>query len=81
MALAVSCQMFTAPAAWFHFRTFPRYFLITNLLALPVTSLLMMLSVASMGLYALGICPGILIRVTDFASDTLIFIVNIVSSM
>jgi len=36
-ALTVSCQVFTAPLVWIRFRTFPKYFLLTNLGALPLT--------------------------------------------
>ena len=38
MALTLSCQVFTAPLVWLRFRTFPRFFLLTNLGALPLTS-------------------------------------------
>ena len=36
-ALTLSCQLFTAPLVWLRFRTFPKYFLLTNLCALPLT--------------------------------------------
>lgn len=37
MALTLSCQLFTAPLVWIRFHTFPRFFLLTNLGALPLT--------------------------------------------
>ena len=80
-ALAISCQVFTAPAAWYHFRTFPMNFLITNLLALPVTSLLMILAMPSVLLACLGVCPVVLIRVTEFLARTLLFIVEVIAGM
>ena len=80
-ALAISCQIFTAPAAWYHFRTFPMNFLITNLLALPVTSFLMTLAVPSVLLACLGVCPGFLIRVTEFLARTLLFIIEVIAGM
>ena len=37
MALTLSCQVFTAPLVWLRFHTFPAFFLLTNLGALPLT--------------------------------------------
>ena len=37
-ALSLSCQAATAPLVWLYFGTFPRYFLITNFVAIPITS-------------------------------------------
>ena len=37
IALTLSCQLFTAPLVWLRFRSFPKYFLLTNLGALPLT--------------------------------------------
>lgn len=39
LSLSISCQIFTAPLVWLYFGTFPKYFMITNLLAIPLTSL------------------------------------------
>ena len=78
-AVAISCQILTGPAAWWHFRTFPRYFLITNLLALPVTSALMFISLATVALHAAGLRPEFAVTLTDWASSALIYIVNTVS--
>lgn len=36
VALTLSCQLFTAPLVWLRFRQFPKYFLLTNLGALPL---------------------------------------------
>lgn len=80
-ALAVSCQVFTAPAAWYHFRTFPMNFLITNLLSLPITSLLMTLAVPSVMLACMGVCPGFLIRAVEFLAGSLLFVVEVIAGM
>lgn len=37
VALTLSCQLFTAPLVWLRFRQFPKYFLLTNLGAMPLT--------------------------------------------
>ena len=81
MALAFSCQVFTAPLVWYHFRTFPPYFLLTNLLALPLTTGLVVLSAACMGLTALGCCPAFLVALNDRAAVLLLQVLGVIASM
>lgn len=80
-ALTISCQVFTGPLAWWKFGTFPKYFLLTNLLSLPLTSAVMLLSVSTSVLFAIGICPGFLISLTDSSASLLLFIMKVISSM
>ena len=77
-ALSISCQAFTAPAAWVHFRSFPPYFLITNLIALPLTELIIITAIAALLLQATGINPqalatacGKLIQLLEFCLKTI----------
>jgi len=58
-ALTVSCQIFTAPLVWITFRTFPKYFLLTNLIALPMTEMLIVSSVVCIGINSLATIPAI----------------------
>lgn len=80
-ALTISCQVFTGPLAWWIFGTFPKYFLLTNLLSLPLTSAVMLLSVSTSVLFAIGICPDFLISLTDSSASLLLFIMKVISSM
>lgn len=80
-ALTISCQVFTGPLAWWKFGTFPKYFLLTNLLSLPLTSAVMLLSVSTSVLFAIGICPNFLISLTDSSASLLLFIMKVISSM
>ena len=80
-ALSISCQAFTGPLAWFRFHTFPIYFLITNLLAMPVTTLLMGAAVTTLALQGIGCCPAFLIQVTDALCNALTWILKTISSM
>ncbi len=80
-ALTISCQVFTGPLAWWYFGTFPKYFLLTNLLSLPLTSAVMLLSVSTSVLFAIGICPDFLISLTDSCASLLLFIMKVISSM
>jgi len=80
-ALAVSCQVFTAPLAWIRFHSFPKYFIITNLLALPLTSALMAVSVAAIALQGLSGCPPFLATAADFLATTLLFVLDVISGL
>ncbi len=79
--LSVSCQVFTGPVAWYYFRTFPKYFILTNLIALPLTSAIMTLSVATIALSFFGICPEPLVYFNDRAVQTLIFCLKVISGL
>ncbi|MCI1640713.1 MAG: ComEC/Rec2 family competence protein [Bacteroidales bacterium] len=80
-ALSISCQVFTAPVAWYYFGTFPKYFLITNLIALPMTTIIMILSIIIICLYQIGICPLFLIDIDDTIINGLLRSLDIISSM
>lgn len=80
-ALSISCQLLTAPAAWLRFGTFPKYFLLTNLLAMPLCSATMGLSIAAIALYAAGLCPAWLIRADDSCVQLFIRVLDIISRM
>lgn len=71
MALSCSCQVFTGPLAWLRFGTFPKYFLLTNLMAMPLVSLLMTVSIACLVTTAAGICPEWLVITTDSLAEAL----------
>jgi competence protein ComEC len=80
-ALSISCQAFTGPLAWLRFHTFPTYFLLTNLLALPLTTLLMGSSVTTLVLRGIGCCPGFLVQATDALCRALVWVLQVISSM
>lgn len=83
-ALAISCQIFTAPLAWIRFHTFPNYFLLTNLTAMPLTTILMAASVATIVLQATGCSPTavtLTASITDTLAQTLLFVLHVISSL
>ncbi len=80
-AIAISCQVATAPAAWLHFGAFPKYFLLTNLLAVPLTTVVMLTSIAVVVLSAAGICPDILLTANEAAVAVLRTILETIASM
>lgn len=58
MALSISCQMFIAPLTLLYFGTFPKYFLITNLVAAPLMSVVMAAGIAATAASSVGLdCP------------------------
>ncbi|MBR4808888.1 MAG: ComEC/Rec2 family competence protein [Bacteroidales bacterium] len=80
-ALSISCQLFTAPAAWWHFRSLPRYFLITNLIALPLTELIIVTALLSLTLGAAGIRPPALVNACGNLVQLLEFCLETISSL
>ncbi|MEO5683455.1 MAG: ComEC/Rec2 family competence protein [Chitinophagaceae bacterium] len=54
MAVTLAAQILTTPVSIYHFHQFPVYFLITNLLAVPLSSLLVLLEI---GLCAISWIP------------------------
>ena len=80
-AMSVSCQAFTGPLVWLRFHTFPRYFLLANLFALPVVTVLMTVAVATIVLQTLGICPQAAVWATDTAARLLTWILEVIASL
>ena len=80
-ALSIACQTFTAPAVLLYFGTFPQYFLITNLLCIPLSNLIMVLSIVILPLHAAGICPGFLTDADNLLLSALTDILGIIQAM
>ena len=79
-SLSLSCQVTTAPIVWICFRSFPVYFLITNLIAIPLTTLLVGTSVALLLLSFAGICPDAAVRLTEGLADALLGALRVIAS-
>lgn len=80
-ALSVSCQIFTAPLAFLHFGTFPRYFLLTNIIALPLTEVLIVGGTLCTVLGAAECCPAMLARAVDATATLLVRSLETISGM
>ena len=80
-ALSIACQLTTAPLAWLYFHTFPRYFLITNILALPLTTVCISLGIGTLVLSGLGPCPSLLLTATDAIATLLLQCLEIIAAM
>ena len=78
-SLTLSCQVLTAPVVLYHFGTFPQYFLITNLLALPLTTLVMVVSLLQILLGCMKIFPTFLSEIGNHIIHLLIYIIETIS--
>lgn len=78
--LSISCQAFTAPLTLWHFGTFPKYFLITNLVAAPLMGVVMICSLLCM---ALGTCEWAhpLIPLMEYPLTALRWLLGIIAGM
>ena len=81
MSLAISCQMFTTPISYICFGTFPRYFLLANLLGIPLTIIFMVCSIVVIGLSAISLCPAFLYSITDLFGTLLMFVLEVISKL
>jgi competence protein ComEC len=80
-SLSISCQITTAPLAWLYFGTLPRYFLLTNLLAIPLTGGIIPAILTTLILNGLGICPMFVVRITELMISGLIELLDIIAAM
>ena len=79
VALTLSCQLFTAPLVWMRFRQFPKYFLLTNLGALPLTEAFIFCSLAVL---AVGRhCPAGIKNLADAVGQILLHFLETVASL
>lgn len=77
VSLAVACQITTAPAVWLMFGTFPRYFMLTNLTAMPLCEILLPLALLTLILGS----PPFLIGLTDKVATLMIDCLEIIAEL
>ena len=80
-SLSISCQLTTGPLAWIRFGTLPGHFLLTNLIAIPLTGLLIPLAIGTLLLSQLGLCPELLCTAVDGLATALQYCLHIISIM
>jgi len=80
-AMSISCQIATGPLAYIYFRSFPLHFILTNLIALPLTGLIIPAALATLAASELGICPDIMVRATEMLVSALSEALQIISVM
>ena len=80
-AMSISCQITTAPLAYFYFGTFPTQFILTNLIALPLTGIIIPMSLATTCASMLGWHPQILLDITEWSISLLCGSLDLLSTM
>lgn len=53
-SLCISCQLFTGPLSYAYFGTFPKFFLLTNLIAAPLMTLVLVFGIAAIIFNGIG---------------------------
>ena len=81
VSLSISCQLTTAPLAYIYFGTVPQYFILTNLLALPLTCILIPTALITILLTTSGFSPMPLIHLTDTLTQLLLKALEIIATM
>lgn len=80
-AISISCQAFTAPLSWYYFHSFPRHFLLANILALPVTEAAILLSIITITAEGCSINCNPLVNACDYIFGLLVRILGTISGM
>lgn len=80
-SLSVSCQLTTGPLAWFYFSSFPQHFLLTNLIAIPLTGIIIPAALITLMLSAFGICPRFMTDLTEGLAEALTSSLEIIATM
>ncbi len=80
-ALSISCQITTGPLAYLYFESFPQHFLLTNLIALPLTGLIIPFALAVLALHSFGICPVFMTEAAEKLVEALAAALEIISGM
>ena len=81
IALSTVCQLFTLPATWHYFGSFPKYFIITNLIAIPLSSFILISSMLIVAIGYLDFYPSVLIIINEAMIEALCFCLKIISEL
>ena len=80
-AMSISCQITTGPLAYIYFGTFPTQFILTNMIALPLTGIIIPMALITLVTYSLGWNIQILIDGTEWAVTLLCEALDLLSTM
>ena len=80
-AMSIACQAFTGPLAYVLFGSAPLYFIITNLIAIPLTSALMPVALAAVVLNSAGCCPALLTDGIAWCCEFTVWCLDVICSL
>ena len=81
LSVSLCCQATCGVLAWLYFGTFPRYFLLTTLLAIPLTTAVMYAIAATVATHALSALLPALTAISASASDILAWLLHLLNSI
>ena len=80
-AMSIACQITTGPIAYIYFGTFPSQFILTNLIALPLTGLIIPMTLLTLAANQSGICIRMLTDCTEWLVTALCESLSLLSTM
>ena len=80
-AMSISCQVTTGPIAYIYFGTFPTQFILTNMIALPLTGIIIPMALITLAACSLGWNAEILINGTEWMVTLLCESLDLLSTM
>lgn len=80
-AMSISCQITTGPIAYYYFRSFPMHFILTNMIAIPLTSMIIPAALLTLALSCIGWCPTMMLRATEWLVTALSEALSIIAAM
>lgn len=80
-AISISCQLTTGPLAWYYFGSLPQYFLLTNLIAVPLAGMIIPSALVTVVLTSIGYCPEFLTGITEGLTTMMVQALSIIASM
>ena len=81
LSVSLCCQATCGVLAWLYFGTFPRYFLLTSLFAIPLTTTVMYTSVATISVAALSSLLPALAPVAGWTSEALRWLLHLLNTI
>jgi hypothetical protein len=79
--MSISCQITTGPLAYMYFGTFPAQFILTNMIALPLTGIIIPMALAVLAACSMGWELQILIDGTEWMITALCRSLGLLSTM
>lgn len=80
-SMSLCCQLFTGPLSYLHFGTFPKMFLITNLIAAPLMGVVMCCAIAAILLYSTGINIPWLYTTLEYPISVLLELIHTINGI
>ena len=81
LSVSICCQATCGVLAWMYFGTFPRYFLLTTLLAIPLTTAVMYATAATVAAAGLSALFPILVPVATWTAEALRWLIHLLNTL